>query len=238
MVYEKILPFPMLPDQFDKPYGTYSLEVLLDESGLPKYFKNIAILAMPFSKENIIADTTQVINLRTNMDVSGKLIWKVPKGQWIITRYVCTNFGQMLWVPSDNSKGLIIDHLSKEATTHHLNYFVNKLKPHIGPFENTSLERFYLASYEIDADQIWTPLLIEEFKSRRGYDLTPFIPVLFDYTVIDNDISERFLYDFNKTISDIMIDNHYRTAQQVCNQHGLQICSEAGGPGPPPQLPL
>ncbi len=30
-----------------------------------------------------------------------------------------------------------------------------------------------------------------------------------------------------------MIDNHYRKAGEICHQNGLQIASEAGGPGPP-----
>src|SRR5690606_45114 len=38
---------------------------------------------------------------------------------------------------------------------------------------------------------------------------------------------------FKKTLSELMINNLYKKAKQICNNYGLKINSEAGGPGYP-----
>jgi hypothetical protein len=57
--------------------------------------------------------------------------------------------------------------------------------------------------------------------------------VLTGWTVKDKDTSDRFIYDYKKTISDLLIFSHYTTGSQVCAEYGLQLAGEAGGPGPP-----
>ena len=50
-----------------------------------------------------------------------------------------TNFGQRLWLPSDNSQGLSIDHFSKEATRTHFETMIDRLEARVGPLENIAL---------------------------------------------------------------------------------------------------
>ena len=57
--------------------------------------------------------------------------------------------------------------------------------------------------------------------------------MLTGWTVKDKDTSDRFIYDYKKTISDLLIFSHYTTGSQVCAEYGLQLAGEAGGPGPP-----
>ncbi|NOX55604.1 MAG: glycoside hydrolase family 2, partial [Planctomycetes bacterium] len=49
----------------------------------------------------------------------------------------------------------------------------------------------------------------------------------------DEETTERFLYDYRKTLGDLLVDAYYRTARQTSRQAGLGVESEAGGPGPP-----
>src|SRR5699024_1400933 len=42
-----------------------------------------------------------------------------------------------------------------------------------------------------------------------------------------------FLYDFNKTVSEMMISNHYQKGSDVAGTVGLKLISESGGPGLP-----
>lgn len=35
-------------------------------------------------------------------------------------------------------------------------------------------------SLELSQTQYWTPALLQDFKQRRGYDLTPYLPLILD----------------------------------------------------------
>ena len=48
---------------------------------------------------------------------------------------------------------------------------------------------------------------------------------LFGLTVKDKETSERFLYDFRKTVSELFIHNLYRNARDICDKHGLSDVS-------------
>ncbi len=238
--FTQILPFPKVLEKCPK-----------GADGLPVYYKEVAVLAFPKlvarnsghksqgteTQEKLITDASSVINLTSRLDEKGRLIWNVPAGEWVIMRLVCAHVGQHLYLPSPNSDGLIIDHFSAEATEMHFEYIAEKLRGQIGSFENTALKFLYLPSYEIasygDTGLVWTPKLVEKFEKYRGYDMTPYLPILFGRTVQDKETTERFLYDFRKTLSDLIIECHYAKAKEVSNKYGLALCSEAGGPGPP-----
>ncbi len=222
--FSGVLPFPSVPKK--SPKGA---------DGLPLYYKDVAVLAVPGSeklKGKVIKDAGSVINLTGRLDARGRLSWNVPAGQWTIMRFVCTTTGQGLAVPSPNSRGLAIDHFSPEATRTHFQYLIDRLRTELGGFENTALKTMYLCSYELRGST-WTPRFLEEFKRRRGYDMTPYLPALLGATVQNQEITERFRYDYRKTLGDLLVDAFYRQAREISNKHGFLLCAEAGGPGPP-----
>jgi len=221
------LPFPGLP----KITG-YGQKPLLDtlENGLPTYYEDIAVLAIPKGKTNIF--NNEILNLSDAF--SGEILaCQLPEGEWEITRYVCTGLGVPLKRSSPNSNGRMIDHFSKEAQQTHLQFFMDKLTPYFGNnFQNTALKYLYNDSYEIKGS-VWTPKMIAEFKARRGYDMTEYLPVLDGKIVENKEITKRFLYDYTQTLSDMMVENHYQFGKEYCNRYGLGYYAEGGGPGPP-----
>jgi len=134
------------------------------------------------------------VNLTSRLADDGRLAWAVPPGPWTILRFGCSNNGQGLAVPSPNSRGLAIDHFSAEATRMHFNYFIEKLRQELGPLERTALSTLYLCSYELRG-AVWTPTFLDEFRRRRGYDMTPYLPALFGATFKKPELTERFDYD-------------------------------------------
>jgi len=179
-----------------------------------------------------IPDAGAVVDLSGKLDGQGHLRWDAPAGKWTLVRYVAINTGEKLKVPSPNSDGLATDHLSAAATRRYIGEVIRRLKPAIGDFRTSGLKDLYLASYEVRG-QIWTPGLIDEFRKRRGYDLTPYLPVLRGGLVGGEEASERVAYDFDKTVGELMVDAYYRAAGEVAHEAGLGVESEAGGPGPP-----
>ena len=77
--------------------------------------------------------------------------------------------------------------------------------------------------------QNWTDDMIAEFRARRGYDPTPYLPALAGRVVESAEASDRFLWDFRRTLADMFAENHYRTATEFFHKQGLQTYSEAAG---------
>ncbi|MCK5468304.1 MAG: hypothetical protein KAI99_07345, partial [Cyclobacteriaceae bacterium] len=161
-----------------------------------------------------------------------ELNWDAPSGNWEIYRYVCSNSGQQLVLPSPLSAGLTVDHFDSIAVRTHLMHVINRLKPVLGDFRNTALKSFYLASYEARGF-VWTSTLSTKFKQVNGYDIAKYIPSLFNPELFNPETTVKIQTDFKKTLSELMINNLYKNAKELCNSYGLQINCEAGGPGYP-----
>ncbi|MBL8291525.1 MAG: hypothetical protein JNN08_06800 [Bryobacterales bacterium] len=179
-----------------------------------------------------LSSPQDAIDVTRFVDSEGRLQWNAPPGQWTILRYVVMNTGERLKVPSPNSDGWATDHFNAEATRAHMDYVVAKLKETFGDVRSSGLSNFYLASYEV-VGPVWSPGFIADFKRLRGYDMTPYLPAVFGARVVDDDTTARFLFDYRKTLSDVLISAYYQAARDVSHQAGLGIKSEAGGPGPP-----
>ena len=69
--------------------------------------------------------------------------------------------------------------------------------------------------------QNWTDDMIAQFKKRRGYDPLPWMPVLTGQVVESAEASDQFLWDFRKTIADLIADEHYGQVQASLKERGI-----------------
>ncbi|MEA3477562.1 MAG: glycosyl hydrolase, partial [Bacteroidota bacterium] len=76
----------------------------------------------------------------------------------------------------------------------------------------------------------WTRHFQKEFKTLRGYDMLPYLPVLAGRIVDSREVSNRFLYDFRKTVSDLIADRMYARFAEMAHERGLLVHPESGGP--------
>jgi hypothetical protein len=225
-----VLPFPIIPrtDSKGKP-----ILIEFGKDNKPVYSKEVAVLAIPLNNSKQYLDTASIQDLSDLFDEKNEILnWKAPDGDWEIYRYICSNTGEQLKLPSPYSAGPIIDHFDSVATEDHFMYFINKLKPVLGDFKKSGLKNFYLASFEATGT-IWTPSLAATFRKINAYDVYKFLPYLFNKNAFEPGIAARFKQDYDLTISELMINNHYRKGREVANRFGLQLISESGGPGPP-----
>ena len=223
----KKLPFPELPEA----YGRWGEAIIpRGADGLPVFRGEVAVLATPAGDSTLTGG--EIIDISDKMQPDGTLQWEVPEGTWEVTRYVYTNTGQPMIAHTPNSKGPMLDHFNPEATEMHIRYFADKLQEKVGSFEDKAFRYLYTDSYEVRGD-LWTPRLVELFEQRIGYSLIPYLPALQGKIVKDFETTERFLFDYKKLLSDLIIEGHYAKAAEVCRDYGLLFSAEAGGPGPP-----
>jgi hypothetical protein len=172
----------------------------------------------------------QVLDLTAKMDRDGVLRWDAPAGEWEILRLGYTlNDHCLVSTSSQSWQGYALDPINGDVFRSYWRQVVEPLIADAGPLAGKTLRYLHTDSWEVEVLN-WTPSLRAEFKRRRGYDLLPFLPVLAGYIVDSRPVSNRFLYDFRRTIGDLAVDNHFRLFSQGAHRHGLEIHPESGGP--------
>ena len=138
-----------------------------------------------------------VVDISDKMKADGRLDWDAPAGRWLVLRFGYTILSKEC-----------PDFFSREALDHHLRQSVEKLIPIAGKHVGKTWTHVHEDSYE-NGPQTWTPAFREEFRKRRGYDMTPWLPVLAGRLVGSRALSDRFLHDYRSTISDLYVENHF-----------------------------
>ena len=211
------------PKDFESPYeGEEPYE-------LKAPFQYVALLAVP--KPGSGAEAVEPVDLTDRVDGSGRLTWEIPAGDWTIFRFVCAGTGQTLEIPSPNSDGLIVDHMSAEATDRHFEVMLGRLfrdgkRPE-------ALRSLMLDSFEVREAPDWTPSFVDEFLKDFGYDPRPWMPVLAGRTIRSAELSERFEHDYRVLVSRLMIKNHFARSAEILEKHDLELLAEAGHGGFP-----
>ncbi len=214
----------------DLPFPKFPKGCPMKDGDTPVFYKDVSVLAVPYSAEMKIDDVSRVLSL-TPLLKDGKLKWEVPEGKWTILRFVCSNNGQELIVPSPNSNGLFIDFFDPEATKRHLKHFMDRLDVTPENSSEAGLAYFEFDSMELAEGTPWTDSFPAIFKERQGYEIDKYLPVLAGWEI--RNITERFLYDFKRTVSDQLIYSHYQTGTEFLEKYHAKLVSESGGPGAP-----
>jgi hypothetical protein len=174
-----------------------------------------------------------IIDISDKVDAKGNILWDVPPGEWTILRFVSTGTGIRVSTHSPGGGGLAIDYLSSEAMEHHYNNIAGILLKDLRREGIKSLKYLHDDSWELGATN-WTGVFPEEFEKANGYSIYKYLPVLTGKIIDNREVSNRFLYDFRRTIADLIWKNHYVKFAELSHADGLAIHSEAGGPHPAP----
>lgn len=191
----------------------------LMESTLIDWSNEEAANAVPLS---------QVIDL-TSKVANGHLEWDVPAGDWTIVRTGHRMTGSRLMIANPEADGLSVGWLESSGLELQFKHLGKVLIEGAGPLAGKTLTYFADDSFE-DGFPNWTDQIVHFFQEYRGYDPTPYLPILSGYIIGSLEISDRFLHDYRKTVADCMADNHYRRFAQLCHQNGLLVQNESAGP--------
>lgn len=160
-----------------------------------------------------------IIDLTPNFK-DGKLTWDAPAGNWTVLRIGYTPTGAVCAPAPASGRGLEVDKLSREAFDVFWDGGMEPLIKHLGPLVGTTLKHSLIDSYEMGC-QNWTPKFRAEFQKRRGYDPLLFLPVITGRVVTDSPASERFLWDFRRTVSDLFTENYYTYFAERARAHNI-----------------
>ena len=218
------------------------------------YYRDIAVIAFPRPPETVRIDgldfktlsdrirnhftpdekmipdqavikKSSIIDLSSKISGNGILNWEVPAGEWVILRIGHTPTGKKNHPAVTGGHGLECDKMSMKAVDA---FWAGGIQPIIDKLDTligTTVNGCLIDSYEVGTCN-WTSGFDEEFKRLREYDCILFLPAIAGYYVESGEITERFLWDFRRTIGDLMAWNYYGRFRERCHQHGMKLSLE------------
>jgi len=185
-------------------------------------------MGLPFNDMSL--DPGDMIDPKTLVDLTGKTEWKAPPGKWTLIRLGHASTGKETH-PSTKS-GPECDKMSRAAVESHIAHLFTPVWDDSPRQVGATFRTILLDSWEAGCEN-WTPLMRDEFKKRRGYDLWPWLPALTGRVVMNLEATERFLWDYRRTLADLVAENHYGIFQEQAHAHHMELASEATGIGMP-----
>ena len=172
----------------------------------------------------------EVIDPKSLVNLTGRHEWEVPAGNWLIVRMGHTSTGATTH-PSTTA-GLECNKLDPIAVGHHVQNMFGPVIADSPSMVGNTFKNILLDSWEAGCEN-WTPRMAIEFQKRRGYDLTPWLPTLTGKIVGTPELTERFLWDYRRTLADLVAEEHYKVIQDYAHQRRMGLASEAAGIGMP-----
>ena len=163
----------------------------------------------------------EIVDLTDRMDADGRLVWDAPAGRWLVLRFGSTVMDYAVnHISSPASEGLECDKLSEEGVEEGVRGPVSRIPELARRHGIRSFRTVFKDSCEAPPPN-WTDRMPEEFRALRGYDLRRYLPVMTGRVVGSASASERFLWDFRRTVGDLMSRCYGRHFAELVRSRGL-----------------
>ncbi|PJJ10656.1 alpha-L-rhamnosidase-like protein [Flavobacterium sp. 1] len=160
----------------------------------------------------------------TNQLKGNILNWKAKKKNYTLYAVFAGKTGQQVKRAAPGGQGYTLDHYSEIA----FNSYIVPFDEALTGFEG-KLRAIFNDSYEVYGTD-FTPLFLQKFEKRRGYDLKKHLPELLSDN--DNEIGNRIKSDYRETISDLLLNKFDLPWTKWANSKNYKTKLQAhGSPG-------
>ncbi len=153
---------------------------------------------------------------------NGRLTLLAATSERTVTFYISSRTGMMVKRPAIGAEGFVLDHFDQHAVENHLHTVGDRLLSAFG--ENPPYAVFSDSLEAYDSD--WTGDLLQEFKRRRGYDLTPYLPAL---TEDIGPQTAEIRHDWGETLTELINEKYLSPIRDWAQQHGVLFRSQTYG---------
>jgi hypothetical protein len=158
--------------------------------------------------------------------VDGRLMVGLGTGPRVVLLAYARPTGQNVKRAAVGAEGPVLDHYSAAATEAHLRAVGD---PMLDAVPAELIGSVFCDSLEVYGSD-WTPGLLAEFESRRGYDPRPNLYRL----VVDGPDAARLRADYHRTLAELYEDHFVAVFQQWAAEHGVPFRIQ--GYGTPPAM--
>jgi len=230
------LPLPEKPDYFEL------LNLVQDISKTAGEFdRNFKLLAAIAGKKGGTPyEITELIDVSENFS-NGVLQWEVPDGKWFIFGIYENFTNQLVFChayPGTYTESFVHDHLNRKGIQEMINGFGEKLVEHLKDYIGDPFDSLFIDSFELFSILPWTDGFLEKFQKEMGYDLKPFIPLLFkkfgEIKWLDTifkgslkysygEVGERVREDYEEVRSKLFRDEFLKPLLDWVHKNGLTL---------------
>jgi hypothetical protein len=176
----------------------------------------------PNMDDSLAIKKSDVVDLTSRMRPDGTLDWTAPEGTWVVLRFGYSLLGITNHPATPEATGLEVDKLDHRFVKDYFEKYLDSYQQTVGRDEMGKKGIQYVINDSWEAgSQNWTDDMLAQFKRLRGYDATPWLPVLTGRVVENAQASDRFLWDFRKTIADLIANEHYGQLEETLHERGM-----------------
>jgi hypothetical protein len=139
--------------------------------------------------------------------------------------FLSSRTGQMVKRPAVGATGFVLDPYDRAATEDHLRTVGDPLLAAFGKHPPYAVFSDSLEVYGAD----WTPDFLQQFRQKRGYDLTPYLPALVGNM---DPITPAVRHDWGQTLTELAEENYLTPIHTWAAQHGTRFRSQNYGTPP------
>jgi hypothetical protein len=218
------------------PAGTQVAELVLYKVARVNRFEEKAAFSTatdlyssptPELKPDEAIQKADLIDLTSKMKPDGTLDWTPPAGNWVVLRMGYSLTGHKNSPASPEATGLEVDKLNAGYVKTYFNNYLDQYKEATGGLMGSRGLKYMITDSWEAGTQNWTDDMIKEFTQRRGYDMLPWLPVLTGHIVESAGASDRFLWDFRKTLGELLTENHYDQLTEILKERGMARYTES-----------
>jgi len=175
----------------------------------------------PSVAANDVIHKSDILDLTSKMSPDGTLNWTPPAGNWVVLRFGYSLTGITNHPASPEGTGLEVDKLNQEDVKEYMNTYLDSYKNAVGDLMGKRGLQYVISDSWEAGTANWTDDLVAQFTKRRGYDPRPWMPVLAGRVIESSQDSDRFLWDFRKTLGDLLAENHYDQINDILHARGM-----------------
>ena len=182
----------------------------------------------PNAAPEFIVPHADVLDLTSKMKPDGSLDWTPPTGKWTVLRIGYSLTGHENGPAPLEATGLEVDKLNRDYVKSYLDGYLKMYSDTVGSDKIGKDGISFLLTDSIEVGpQNWTDNMLEEFQKRRGYDARPWLPAMTGVVIKSTADTARFLWDFRRTIGQLIAENHYGEISDDLHDHGMSYYGEA-----------
>lgn len=204
----------------------------------------VAVIAVPVLEGGTVLSSTDALDLTAQVD-GETLEWTAPDtGTWRL--FVFWSHGTGQTASPSASVNYTVNYLDRDGVDAVIDYWRDvvltpELKDEIAKNPRAQM---YMDSLELNTwgagGMFWGRTVADEFRSRRGYDIAPWLPFLIRqtgmfaattvYTYEAEEAHrievEKVRFDYVRTLTDLYIENMLRPFSEFLHENGLLLRSE------------
>lgn len=198
------------------------------------YYEDVAVMAVPADSAatfDEIVDLTAYFDTATGeLSLPNEMV--LPAGSNILRIGQTTTGKTNVAQAPESGRGLECDKLSRKAVKKFWDGYPSMLIETAGRHAGKTFTHIEIDSYEAGG-QTWSPVLPDEFKSRAGYDITPYLPYMAGRlkTIGDEETTSRFMRDWAETVKQCVAENYYGYMSSLATDAGIRMMIEPYGTG-------